>query len=322
MESPFGPRRVTASLGVAPFANAEGVTAEELLVEADIAMYDAKDAGRDRVAIYNPTEDRQSLMHSRLTWADRIRSAIDEERFVLHAQPILSLGGDEAPRHELLVRMVGDDGDPIPPGTFLYVAERFDLVQDIDRWVLREAIRLLADEQRAGNDIRLDVNISAKSLDHPRALDRRRQPARRHRRRRARAVPGDHRDRGDRQHRPRQALRHARSGSSAARWRWTTSARASRPSTTSSTSTFDYLKIDGEFIAGLPENRTNQLVVRSIVDIARGMGKRTIAEFVGDAETLALLRSYGVDYAQGYHVAKPRAFASGDLSRAATVEAA
>jgi EAL domain-containing protein (putative c-di-GMP-specific phosphodiesterase class I) len=68
---------------------------------------------------------------------------------------------------------------------------------------------------------------------------------------------------------------------------------------------FDYLKIDGEFITDLPRNETNRLLVRALVDIARGLGKRTVAEFVGDAATLELLRELGVDYAQGFHVAMP-----------------
>ncbi len=77
---------------------------------------------------------------------------------------------------------------------------------------------------------------------------------------------------------------------------------------------FDYVKIDGEFIENLPSSRVNQLVVRSLVDIARGLGKRTIAEFVGDDETLALLKHYGVDYAQGFYLAKPQDLAGLDLA--------
>ena len=69
---------------------------------------------------------------------------------------------------------------------------------------------------------------------------------------------------------------------------------------------FDYLKIDGEFIQDLPRNRTDQMVVRAVVEIARGLGKRTIAEFVGDRETVELLRELGVDYAQGYWIGRPR----------------
>jgi EAL domain-containing protein (putative c-di-GMP-specific phosphodiesterase class I) len=69
---------------------------------------------------------------------------------------------------------------------------------------------------------------------------------------------------------------------------------------------FDYVKIDGEFIRHVVDNHVNQLVVQSVVDIARGLGKRTIAEFVGDAESVELLKRYGVDYVQGYYIARPQ----------------
>ena len=93
---------------------------------------------------------------------------------------------------------------------------------------------------------------------------------------------------------------------SAARSRSTTSAPASAPSSTSSTCPSAYLKIDGDFIRGLPGSRTDQLVVKALVGVVRGMGRRTIAEFVGDAPTLSMLRSYGVDYAQGFEVGRPQ----------------
>ena len=107
-------------------------------------------------------------MATRLTWIERISTALRENRFVLHAQPIVPLQADAGPaRHELLVRMRGQDGDPILPGTFLYIAERADLVQEIDRWVVRRAIRLLAEQQHAGNDVSFEVNLSSKSITDP-----------------------------------------------------------------------------------------------------------------------------------------------------------
>ena len=85
---------------------------------------------------------------------------------------------------------------------------------------------------------------------------------------------------------------------------------------------FDYLKIDGEFIRDLHTSRTNQLVVHSVAEIARGLGKRTIAEFVGSAETLQLLREYGVDYAQGFFTGRPRAVEDTDFAVAPAVPSA
>ena len=97
--STWGGRRatVTASVGVAPFDASSTLTAEELLVEADIAMYDAKEAGRGRAVAYEPGEERQERMQTRMTWAERIREALEQRRFVLHAQPVVALNGDPSP---------------------------------------------------------------------------------------------------------------------------------------------------------------------------------------------------------------------------------
>ena len=314
VELPGGQRRVTASIGIAPFQDLEALTEDDLVVEADIAMYDAKEAGRDRARVYSSTEGRHERMQSRLTWADRIRRALEEESFVLHAQPILPLNGDTVPRHELLLRMVGDDGELIPPGLFLPPAERMDLIGDIDRWVLREAIRLLSEEQRAGHDIRLEVNISARSVSDPDVAD---------------VIERELEETGA-------------DGCGLCVEVTETAAivnleRAKRFAAKLSELgcqfalddfgagfasfyylkhlAFDYLKIDGEFVSGIANSHTDQLVVRSLVEIARGLGRRTIAEFVGDRESLELLREYGVDYAQGFYVGRPKPLAEVELGR-------
>jgi diguanylate cyclase (GGDEF)-like protein len=305
-------RRVTATVGIALFGDA-AMTGEELMVEADIAMYDAKEAGRDRFEIYNAKRDRQSRMHARLTWVDRIRDAIEYGRFVLHAQPILSLADDEVPRLELLIRMMGEGDDLIPPGTFLYIAERFDLVQQIDRWVIRHAIALLAERKRAGCPIHLSLNLSAKSITDPDLLGFFTAQLQ------SEGIDG----RGlcvevtetaaivnvDRAKHFAHTLEELGCefalddfGAGFASFYYLKHM------------VFDYVKIDGEFIRDLPASKVNQLVVRSVVDIARGLGKRTIAEFVGDQETQDLLRRYGVDYAQGFHVARPQPLELLDLN--------
>jgi diguanylate cyclase (GGDEF)-like protein/PAS domain S-box-containing protein len=299
-----GGGRVSASIGVAMFQAASNLTAEELLVEADIAMYDAKEAGRARAVLYDASEDREERMLSRMTWADRIRDALANDDFVLHAQPVMSLSGDPIPRCELLLRMNGESGDVIPPGSFLYIAERFDLIQEIDRWVVSRAIELLAEEQAAGREIVLCVNLSAKSVVDP-------------------ALPAHIAD----------ELRVYGADGSGLCFEVTETAavvnidRARRFASLVAVLgcefalddfgagfasfyylkhlAFDLLKIDGEFVSDLSTSKTNQLVVKAVVDIARGLGKRTIAEFVEDAETLELLRGMGVDFAQGFYVAKP-----------------
>ena len=274
-------------------------------MEADIAMYDAKEAGRARAVVYDATEDRQERMLARMTWADRIRDALATDAFVLHAQPVMSLTGDPVPRSELLLRMLGEDGDLIPPGSFLYIAERFDLIQEIDRWVVSRAVEILAAEQAAGREVVLCVNLSAKSVTDPALPEHIARRAGGARRRRPRALLRGDRDGRGRERRSRPALRAARSASWAASSRSTTSAPASPRSTTSSTSPSTCSRSTASSSRDLTTSRTNQLVVKAVVDIARGLGKRTIAEFVEDAETLELLRGMGVDFAQGFYVAKP-----------------
>ena len=298
------PTRVTASIGIALFSG-HGVTAEEVLIEADIAMYDAKEAGRDRVEVYDSAQDRQERLQNRLTWAERIRDALRDERFVLHAQTILPLNDEEVPRVELLIRMRGDDDELVPPGTFLYIAERFGLITMIDRWVLTEAIELLAARRRAGRPIHVAGNLSAKSVTDPDLPD---------------FVAGHLRAAGIDGHGlcvevtetaaiinvDRAKLFAERLGELGCEFALDDFGAGFASFYYLKHLAFDYVKIDGEFIRKLPESHVNQLVVKSVVDIARGMGKRTIAEFVEDEETLHLLRSYGVDYAQGFYVARPQ----------------
>jgi diguanylate cyclase (GGDEF)-like protein/PAS domain S-box-containing protein len=301
-------RRVTASIGVAPFGPDGGADdAEDLLAQADIAMYDAKEAGRDRVAIYDAGAARHERMQARLVWANRIEAALEEGQFAIHAQPILPVGDeDDGPRRfELLLRMIGDNGDLIPPGTFLYVAERSDLAQRIDCWVVEQAVALLAEQQRMGRDVSFAVNISGKSVNDHDTLEHL-----------VRVVSEADID-------PARIVFEitetaaivnvARATEFAERLRAIGCGFALDDFGAGFASfyylkhlSFDYLKIDGEFIKDLPTNHTNQLVVRSVVDIARGMGKRTVAEYVGDSQTMALLREYGVDLAQGYYLGRPK----------------
>jgi diguanylate cyclase (GGDEF)-like protein/PAS domain S-box-containing protein len=301
-----GARRVSVSIGVACFdTEPKRMTSEELLVEADIAMYDAKEAGRDCYRVFSPEAGRQERMEARLTWVERIRKALEEERFVLHAQPIVALNGtDGGPREELLLRMVDEDGDLVPPGVFLYIAESYDLVQEIDRWVVREAIRLLAREASAGRPVTFEVNLSAKSITDPEL------PTYVGRQLAAAGVDPQRlvfevTETAAIVNIDRAKLFAKELGELGCGFALDDFGAGFASFYYLKHLVFDYIKIDGEFIEGLAGNRTDQLVVRSLVEIARGLGKQTIAEFVGDAETLELVRTHGVDFAQGFHLGKP-----------------
>ncbi len=113
---------LTASIGVATFDSERDLGAEGVLVNTDLAMYDAKQAGRDRVAFYQPGKAAGVRARGRVKWVEEIRGALEDERFALLAQPTVDLNGGRTERFELLLRMRDRQGDMIPPGTFLYIA--------------------------------------------------------------------------------------------------------------------------------------------------------------------------------------------------------
>lgn len=297
--------RITASIGIALYPE-HGTTVNELLAHADVAMYRVKEDGGNGAWVYVPDPGTQAQTESRLSWKARIREALDKDLFVLHAQPILDLRSNRISHHELLLRMVGDGGEVIPPGSFLGVAERFGLVHQIDRWVVRRAIGIIADHRRAGQDLCLAVNLSGKAFadrELPNLIRRQLEenaidPTRLVLEITETAAVAD--------------INQARQFVDLLRG---LGCRFALDDFGVGFSSFynlkhlpvDYLKIDGSFIRDLPRDAVDEHVVKAMVEVARGMGKQTVAEFVEDEETLRLLREYGVDYAQGYHIGRPRA---------------
>jgi diguanylate cyclase (GGDEF)-like protein len=296
-------RTVTASLGVA-MIDEEALTAEDIMVNADLAMYDAKEAGRDRVVIHGSDEYAHARMKGRLTWHDRIRRALEEDRFTLLAQPIVELASGRASHYELLVRMEDQTGDLIPPAAFLYTAERLNLVQEIDRWVVSCAIAMLERHQRLGRALTLEVNLSGRSLGDPQLLEL--------------IVAGLRRTEIP----PRRLIFEVTETTAVANMAAARSFghRLSELGCRFALDDFgagfgsfyylkhlpfDFLKIDGEFVRNCRASATDRLLIRAVVDIAKGLGKETVAETVGDDATVELLARLGVDYGQGYHLGPP-----------------
>ena len=296
--------RVTTSIGITTVDGDCRLTGEELVVEADIAMYDAKSDGRNRSSVHDRVAIRREVTSKDHSWLERLRHAIDEELFVLYAQPIVGISLDGVPYYELLLRMPDDHGDLIPSAAFIPSAERFGLAGSIDRWVLGEAVKMLHDYTAAGHDLSFAVRLSDKVLDdlaiaddlaamvaeHPisdgRLVVEITETAAAANIERARDLAGQLRKLGCRC-----ALDCFGAGFGSFYFLEQLD--------------LDYLKIDGHLIAKLTDTRTDQLVVKAIVDIAHGLGTKTVAEFVGDDATLELLRSLGVDYCQGDHLGRP-----------------
>jgi diguanylate cyclase (GGDEF)-like protein/PAS domain S-box-containing protein len=291
--------RTTASIGIA-LIDGRVTSAERLIVEGDLAMYAAKRAGRDRVTFYEPGSDHHRLISSGFTWSERLWDALEHDRFVLHAQPIVEVATGETTRYELLLRMRDDDGLLVPPGRFLGFAERFGLMEEIDRWVACRAIDLLA--ERPG--LTLEVNLSGTSMGSPELL-----AAIEERLERTGADAG----RLIFEVTETEAITNMEQAREFAGSLERLGCRFALDDFGAGFGSFAYLKhlpvhyvkLDGDFIRNLPDSPADQVMVRAMVDVARGLGRRTIAEFVDSGECLELLRELGVDYAQGFYLGRP-----------------
>ncbi len=298
--------RVSTSIGIAQFGGKADLTADEVVVEADIAMYEAKDRGKDQYVFYDRTTGRRARMSVNHNWNQRLRDALDAERFVLHAQPIVSIAAASAPAFELLVRLPDASGDLVHPASFLADAERSGLIDRIDHWVLRQAVRHLSESHAAGRDLMLTVNVSGKTMGNPGLggyVER---------------LLRDHPIAPDRlviEITETAAIINIESAHHLAAKLRALGCKLALDDFGAGFASFyylkhldfDYLKIDGEFIRNLCSTPTDQLVVQAVVTVADGLETSTIAEFVGDDATVELLRQLGVGYGQGYHLGRPAA---------------
>ena len=297
------PVHVTSSIGTALLPE-HGKSVNDLLAHADLAMYEAKAAGGNATRMYDPLAGGQELSGSRLRWKHRIGEALEKDLFVLYAQPIIDLRTGEVHEYELLLRMQDEQEGLLLPAEFLDVAERFGLIYDIDRWVLRQAIRLIAEQREAGHQVRLAVNLSGKTFlrsDLVQMIEGQLQAA---------GVPGDSliievtetAAIGDLEKATKFISGLKRLGCRFALDDFGVGFANIRRLKHLQV---DYLKIDGSFIRDLCADEVDRHLVEAIVEVARVLKKQTVAEFVQDEETLRALREIGVDYGQGYHLGRP-----------------
>jgi EAL domain-containing protein (putative c-di-GMP-specific phosphodiesterase class I)/ribosomal protein L12E/L44/L45/RPP1/RPP2 len=292
---------VTASIGVAA-AESEPAGAE-LLAEADAALAAAKQGGRDRVVFAEPGNGARARARQSLSWVARVRRALETGGLELHAQPIVGLDGPARERHELLVRLRGDDGVPVAPGEFLPSAERFGQIQAIDGWVLGRALDLL---RRTGPDGPvLHINLAPASVGDAdlMAFTERAvvasdvSPERLVFEITETAAIGD--------------ISAARATVDRLRGLGCAIAIDDFGMGFGSFShlkqiPFDILKIAGEFVHEVMTSRVDRLTVEAMAQVARGMGMATVAEYVGNDGTVGLLRDMRIDFAQGFHTGAPR----------------
>jgi len=299
---------VGASVGLVPLSRSLGNLADAL-GRADAACYAAKDTGRNRVHVYDPDDRELSLRKGQMKWVSRIQRALDEDRFRLYFQtiaPVDQATGDTG-YFEVLLRMQGDDGKDIPPGAFIPAAERYGLMPEIDDWVVRHTLSWLAEYGGSGgHDIhRCSINLSGATLGNDKHTDRIRKTL------------------FDRPIDPEIICFEITETAAMANLEQARHFIAELKQTGchfalddfgSGLSSFGYLKdldvdfvkIDGAFIKEIERQKVDRAMVEAITGIAAVMGLKTIAEFVENEAALAVLREIGVDYAQGYHIARPK----------------
>jgi diguanylate cyclase (GGDEF)-like protein len=295
---------VTISVGISMYGAEHPEGHEAVLIAADQAMYQAKEEGRNRTVLFRDPDEPQRDPRRIQTTTARIRDAITQNRLSLHSQPIRSLASGGVERHELLLRMTADDGELLPAASFIQAAERSGIVQELDRWVVARALELLGRREREGDPVSLHVNISGVSLNDLSVLE----------------FIERQLDEGDADPRrctfeitaSAQMSDVAKAGGFADRLT-EFGCQVAIDDYGSGLGPFHYLKgmpfdlikIDGAFVRDMPSNDADQLTVQAIVQIARGLGKATIAEYVQDDATIEMLRDFGVDMAQGFHLGRP-----------------
>ncbi|MPR11591.1 EAL domain-containing protein [Microvirga tunisiensis] len=298
--------KVGASIGVTEITPESG-SPSSLLAQADIACLTAKMAGRNRVSIYHPEQSEAVERHRELSVAAGIKQAIREGRLRLFAQRIVACSGAPGERYEVLVRMVNSDGTLIPPSVFIPAAERYDLIGDIDRWVIWRALHLVRDAVRTGPSLRIHLNLSARSLGDESFLAyvletieasgtppvnlvfEITETALVTNMAIATGIVGKLREIGCQI-----ALDDFGSGLSSFNYL--------------RTFPVDIVKIDGTFVRSMTTNLVDRRIVKSIHQIAQELGAETVAEYVEDKEAFQILATMGITFAQGYALHKPQPF--------------
>jgi diguanylate cyclase (GGDEF)-like protein len=298
---------LTASVGVTPISTM-GQSASSLLSAAEATCYIAKTVGGNRVKVHRP-EDQELQQYSQTRWVERINQALEENGFRLFYQPIVPVPGravgDRTPHYELLLRMVDETGKLRSAGSFLPFAERYNMIQVTDRWVVRTAFEWLATGGYSAKDLIIALNVSEPTVSDP-----------------------------DFAEYVKQQLNQTEISADCICFQIAARTAHARPNVAASfiqgligmgfrtaidnlgTGLWsadqlaglqvDYLKIESTHIEDITTSSLNQAIVKSVTEIARVLGMKTIAKAVENDATLEALQRIGVDYAQGYGVARPK----------------
>jgi diguanylate cyclase (GGDEF)-like protein/PAS domain S-box-containing protein len=299
---------IGASIGIAMIGG--DAPPDDVLSQADIACYQAKSHGRNRVELYRPESPEKMRLHDDKEWLKRLRDALKHNRFQLHFQPVLRVRDSTVSHYEALIRLREENGELTPPGAFIPAAERFGLIREIDQWVITSAMKLVAARTLQGKMLHLTINLSGMTFHDEQTMRHIQQEIKGH------GIDTDLLTFEITETAAISNLNEARRNIESLR---NIGCHFALDDFGSGFSSFaylrllpvDFVKIDGMFIRNLFADPINQAMVRSMNDIAHAMGKQTIAEFVESEKVMDILREIGVDYAQGYHLGRPGEMANG-----------
>jgi diguanylate cyclase (GGDEF)-like protein/PAS domain S-box-containing protein len=298
----------------------------EILADADIACHIAKSEGRNRTHLFIPQSDSKAAMDKDLGWSSRLHNALQQDLFLLHAQPIVPIehirqdliNASEAPIFEQLVQTIPQQAlisevllrmdDPqwglVFPGAFLPTAERFNMMDKIDFWVVNAALRKLSQLQQHGYQGMFTINLSGQSIGNTSMLQG------------IEALIGDidvDTSKIILEITETSAVSDLGAANELIERLKTKGCRFALDDFGSGFSSFshlknlpvEYIKIDGLFVRGVVDDVSDRAIVQSMNDIAHSLGKKTIAEYVENAEILSFLMEAGVDYVQGHYISTP-----------------
>ncbi len=297
--------KVFASIGIVMiYPGTDNKTASEVLARADQACHIAKEKTDSRIYLFDHSAPEIKSLQNTRQCVTMVRNALVNDYFKLNLQPIVSTVSEVPSHYEVLIRLIDGNGKVYSPVDFVPAAESTRIIHKLDYWVVDNALSLLERFQKAGSDICLSINLSGDGLQTPAIFDL-----------------------------IKNKMTYLSLNPSKLMFELTETAAVSDVEKTRITisklralgcrfaiddfgtgfSSFnyiknypvDYIKIDGMFIMNLLNEPADQILVKSMVEVAHNLGKKVIAEYVENRETMNLLRTYGVDYVQGYHLGKP-----------------
>ncbi|MCX4186333.1 putative bifunctional diguanylate cyclase/phosphodiesterase [Methylophaga sp. OBS4] len=300
--------KVSASFGLVAIKYDSSLI--DVLKQADSACYAAKEAGRDRVHVYSADDIHLVQRNGEMLWVSRIQQALAQQKLLLYSQPIIAThpSNKSWPHYELLIRMQDDDGGIIAPGNFLPAAERYNLAAAIDMWTVEHVLSRLHQARKQGRDIRgiYAINLSGQSLGDSRFYEKI-----------ITMIQAEALAESDAvlcfEITETAAITNMRSALLFISELRKVGCLFALDDFGSGLSSFaylkqlpiDYLKIDGMFVKDCISNTVNLEIINSINGIGQVMGLKTVAEFVEDNKTLAMMKQLGIDYVQGFHLGKP-----------------